>query len=222
MSRKEAELELLHFIDRIDPGSPNRDIYKKRLSEMNDEQFEQFIEDLDSGAKKLYFFKPNLIGQPITQKHLLQIGDELGHSFFEYVWLTDKETGQVVRSRDKHLILLTFVRRQAQMLYEKMSVPEHNRSVDERTGQPAGASASARISWPELHVNAGKGGLDNMILELIKFRGGDTRAFNRMNKAITETGEAPLEHIAATERTNVQSLETVSTYLKAMHLQNEL
>jgi hypothetical protein len=113
------------------------------------------------------------------------------------------------------------LRRQAQMLYEKMSIPENNRVVDERSGQATGPSKGASLSYPELQVNAAKG-LDNMILELIKFRGGDVKAYNAMNRSILDTGEASLNEIAAKEKTTVKSVQTLGVYLKAMMLDSNL
>jgi len=63
--------------------------------------------------------------------------------------------------------------------------------------------------------------MDRVIEELIKTRGGDEVAFNKMNKDIIDTGRASLDDIATLGST-VKSTETLSTLLKGMHLQNAL
>lgn len=221
--RRLATRELLYFIDRFLPGSDNRKIYEKRLKAMTDDEFESFISRLESEEEILALFVPNLSEHSISIANNLNIAKELGHDFFHHLYLTDAQTGQVVKTPAKHMVIDLPVRRQAQMLYKKMSIPEHNQAVDERSGQPSasGGSKGARMSYPELQVNAAKG-LDKSIVELIKFRGGDVKAFNAMNRSIMETGEASLDEITAREPTTVKSRQTLNVYLKAMHLDNNL
>jgi len=154
-------------------------------------------------------------------KRNFEIAKDLDHEFFQHLWLTDPQTGQVVKTPTKHLVLILPLRRQAQMLYKKVSIPEHNQAVDERSGQPTMPSKGASISYPELQVNAAKG-LDKMVLELIKYRGGDTRSFNAMNRSILETGEASLDEIDAQDPSTVKSTQTLDVMLKAMHLNSNL
>ena len=64
-------------------------------------------------------------------------------------------------------------------------------------------------------------GLDRTIEELMKYRGGDEKGFNAMNKSIINRGGVSLDAIAPYAG-RVKSTETVSSYLKAMHLDNNL
>ncbi len=219
--REKATQELLYFIDRFAPGSENRAIYEKRLNAMSNREFEAFIERLESGSETLSLFIPNLSEHKLDINRNFEIAEELGHEFYQHLYLTDPQTGQVVKTPVKHLVLMLPLRRQAQMLYKKISIPENNRAVDDRSGQPTGPSKGASISYPELQVNAAKG-LDNMVLELIKYRGGDTRSFNAMNRSIMETGEASMNEIDSEGDTTVKSTQTLDVMLKAMHLNSNL
>lgn len=220
-NREKATKELLYFIDRFAPGSDNRGIYETRINAMSDRQFDAFMQRLASGEQVLAIFIANLHEHRLDLKRNLEIAEELDYDFFQYLNLTDPATGQVMRTQVKHMVIDLPLRRQAQMLYKKMSVPENNQVVDERSGQATGDSKGASVSYPELQVNAAKG-LDNMVLELIKFRGGDVKAFNAMNRSILETGEASLEDINARGATSVKASQTLSILLKSMHLQNNL
>jgi hypothetical protein len=221
MSRALAEKELLYFIDRFAPGSPNKAMYQRLMGEMSDTQFAEWCDKLASGAETLALYIPNLNEHKLSMERNFEIAEELDYDFFHHLHLTDPHTGQITRTEAKHLVLLLPFRRQAQMLYKKMSIPETNQSVDDRSGQATGASKGSRLSYPELQVNAAKG-LDSAVLELIKFRGGDEKAYNAMNRSILETGEASLEAIAATTPSKVKASSTLATFLTSMHLKNNL
>lgn len=220
-NRKLATQELLYFIDRIVPGSPNRQIYETRLKAMSDAEFEAFMTRLEREEQTLALFVANLSEHQVSIERNLEVAKELGHEFWQHLYLTDPETSQVVKTPVKHLVMHLPLRRQVQTLESKSSIPENNQVVDERSGQPTGPSKGARMSYPELQVNAAKG-LDNMVLELIKFRGGDVKAYNAMNRSILDTGDASLEEISARVPSKVKATQTLSVLLKAMHIQNNL
>lgn len=221
MSNRElATKELLYFIDQFAPGSPNRDIYEKRLEAMSNKQFDTFMKKLESGEEILALWIANLDKHRIDLKRNLKIAKQLDYDFWQHLTLTDPETGQVYTTKAKHMVVDLPLRRQVQMLYKKMSVPEDNKKVDERTGQPTGESKGASLSYPELQVNAAKG-LDAMITELIKFRGGDVKAFNAMNRSIMQTGSVDLKSLENIP-TKVKATETLSVMLKSMMIDNNL
>lgn len=63
--------------------------------------------------------------------------------------------------------------------------------------------------------------LDEPIVELMKFRGGDIKGFEMMSAEIAKTGMASQEPLLKMG-TVVKSTETLSSYLTAMHLSNTL
>lgn len=221
LNRAAFERELLFFIDQFIPGSQNRAIYEERLKKTTDAELEVWVQNLAEGKEIIALFAPNLTEFKIDTERNQKICKALGYDLFQHLYLTDPQTGVVYKTNAKHMTGLVPFRRQVQMLYKKMSIPEGDDVVDERSGQATGVSKGARLSYPEIQVNAAKG-LDNMVLELIKYRGGDEKAYNAMNRSIYATGEASLEEISARGPTSVKAAQTLSVFLKTMHLGNNL
>jgi hypothetical protein len=218
--RKIVEKEILYFIDKFLPGSDNIKIYQELFERMDDQAFDAWIDTLDKG-EILALHAPNFAEQTLSIERNYGIAKELGYELFQHLILTDPQTGQEVQTANKHLVGLVPIRRQVQMLVKKASVPGSNHVVDERSGQATGDSKGSRFSAPELQVNASKG-LNHMVLELMKFRGGDEKAYAAMNRSIVETGEASLDSIMAETPSQVKSNLTMSIYLKAQHLDNNI
>ncbi len=221
MSNRKAATEfILKYIEKLLPGSENTAVYEKTLNEMSDSEFKRFIDDLESGETTLSLVCPNLGKQKLSVKRNLALGKELGLEFFQRLWLTNHVTGVTYLTPLKYLVVDLPVRRQAQLLVKKISIPEDNRHVDDLTGQATGASKGSKLSFPELQMLHAQG-MDASIEELIKFRGGDARAFNAMNRQIIETGDVSLDSIRGAG-TKVKATDTLSTYLTAMHIGNNL
>lgn len=219
-NRKAATAMILKYIEQILPGSPNTAFYAKRLPEMTDKEFDQFMKNLEDGSEILTIKTPNLSKQKLSLDRNLAIAKELGHEFFQYLILTDPTTGEVYRTPVKYLVIDVPLRRQVQLLQSKATIPENNKHVDELSGQSTGPSKGSKISFPELQVLFAQG-LDSTITELIKFRGGDAKAFNAMNRAIIENGGVSIDYLSQFN-TKVKSVTTLSTLLKTIHLDNTL
>lgn len=219
-NRKAATEMILRYIEKILPGSPNTAFYVKRLAEMSDAEFDRFMRNLEDGSEILSIRTANLSKYKLSLDRNLAIAKELGHDFFQYLILTDPTTGEVYRTPVKYLVIDVPLRRQVQLLQSKATIPENNKHIDELSGQSTGPSKGSKISFPELQVLFAQG-LDATITELIKFRGGDAKAFNAMNRAIIENGGVSIEYLAQFG-TKVKSVTTLSTLLKTIHLDNTL
>ena len=219
-ARKETQDFILEYIDKIMPGSPNTQMWVDTFDRMSDTDFEAFIDRLESGEEIISIYMSNHGEHRIDVQRNIEIAAELGFEFYEHLILTDPSTGVTFKTPLKYPVLMLPGRRQIQMLTEKFSVPETNRVTDDLTDQPTGDSKSSSISFNELQILYGQGQI-NSILELIKFRGGDTKAFNYMNREIIATGEFSQESIPA-NATKVKANEVLSTKLTAMHLRNDL
>lgn len=221
MSRKAAEKDALYFIDMFLPGSENKKILADMFKRMSDQEFAEWIDNLESGKEYVNLFAPNLAKVTLSIERNYKVAEALGFELFQQLRLTDQSTGQVYLTPNKHLIGMLPLRRQVQMLAKKRSIPGSSHVVDERSGQASGDSKGSRLSGPEIQVNVSKG-LNQSVLELVKFRGGDAEAYNQMNRQIMETGEASLSSIMAENPSNVKSNKTLSVYLSAMMLRNNL
>lgn len=218
--RAEAEAFILTNINKIIPGGGNKEIYEKLFASMNDEQFEEFITGLEQGTIRLAIIAPNMTKNALSVKRNLDLAKELGHEFFEQVWMDGKAGSPPYLSQQKYLVVDLPFRRQAQLLVTKISIPEDNRSVDNLTGQPTGPSKGSKISYPEVQILAAMS-LDSTLTELLKYRGGDQAGFNAMNDAIGRTGavsQKAIENVGG----KVKATQALSTYLTAMHLSNTL
>lgn len=217
-NRKAATEEIVKYVDKILPGGGNGETYRRQLDALTNAQFEAYMRKLQSGEEVLSITIPNFSKTKLTTKRNLAVAKELGHNFFERLWLTDPHTDTTYLTPIPYLVVDLPLRRQAQSLNKKMSVPQNNDQVDELTGQRTGPKGS-KLSFPELQALYAQG-LDRTIEELIKFRGGDEEAYRYMNREMIEKGSVSLD--ALQSQTKVKSTTTLSTLLKCMHLDNNL
>lgn len=219
-NRKKAEEELIRGIEAILPGGGNDKIYQALFAEMSDKQFEDFIKGLDNGSIIPAIIAPNHAKVKLNTKRNLELAKKWGHNFFERLWFHHNDDRPPYLSNEKYLVIDLPLRRQAQLLTKKISIPEDNKSIDDFTGQPTGKSKGSRLSFPEIQLMA-SWKLDHSIQELIKLRGGDTAGFNAMNTMASRYGsisQKAVEPFAG----RVKSTETLHTLLTCMHYKSTL
>lgn len=220
--RQETEAFIITYIDKLLPNSANGEIYRNLFSSMNDQEFDLWIKAIGEGSASLCIiapgFDPKLPKLEVSRN--FEIAKELGHNFFERLWIDEGNEVPAYLTNHPYLVMKLPLRRQAQMLKEKESIPENYNTIDDLTGQPTGPSKGSSISYPEIQILAAQG-LDQNITEQIKYRGGDEVGFSIMNKTISQTGEVSLETLNQLG-TEVKSTETLSTILTCMHLENTL
>ena len=219
-NRKEAERFIIMYIGKLDTSGLNAEVYKKRFKEMTDKEFKSLMEEIKNDNFTLPIFAPNQSKVKLTTDKALSVAKELGHSFFERLRLTDPSTGETYLTNIEYLVIDLPVRRQSQLLSKKIKIPKSNKTIDSLTDQATGPSKGASLSFPELQVLVGKE-MNSTIEELIKVRGGDTKAYQQFNQSIIKTGSASLENVKALE-TRAKSVDTLSIILKGMHLDNNL
>lgn len=220
-NRKAAEAELINVLESILPGSPNTGIYQEIMKVMPDDEFKVFVDDLVSGKRPLSIIAPEGGTPSLSVERNLDTGEKWGHEFYERVWMDPQNGSPEYLSNDKYLVVDMPLKRQAQFLIKKISIPEDNRSIDTLTGQPTGKSKGSKISWPELQILASLGEFDQTIKEFFNMRGGDLVSFNAMNHMIATTGGVSINAIS-TLGGKVKSVQSLSTLLTGMHLQNNI
>lgn len=219
-NRKAAEAVILKYVDKLLPGSENTRLYKDLFAGMSDKQFDEWMGKLEAGEIRLAIIAPNLNEPKLEIERNLALAQELGHQFFERIWIDGSNEVPPYLSPIPYLIVDLPLRRQAQLLVKKRAIPEDTRSVDDFTGQPTGKSKGSKISYPEMQILMALD-LPASLTEWLKFRGGDVKGFDAMNRAISETGGGSLNAIAALG-TKVKSTQTLSTFLTCAHLENTL
>ena len=98
--------------------------------------------------------------------------------------------------------------------------PDHNKSIDAVSGQVTGESKGAKISYPELQICAAMG-MDNSMIELMKYRGGDAKGGMALNAMLNKYGAANLNTLS-NYASGVGSTNTLKTFLTAAHLKSTL
>lgn len=219
-NRKAAEEFIIKYIGKITPNTENANIYKSIFAVMSDVDFKKFIDDIKTGKRFLSVIMPNFAKNQISVENNLKIADELGHDFFQRIWIEGNEDTPTYLTPNKYMIVDLPVRRASQLLIKKISIPKHNKVIDSLTGQPTGESKGAKISYPELQICAAMG-LDNCMIELMKYRGGDARGGAALNAMISSYGRADLDTLS-NYASGVESTNTLKTFLSAMHLKSTL
>lgn len=207
-------------IDKILPDGFNKKRILDFLNQKTDKEFEEYLINLKSGKERLTIIAPNGREIKLDLERNFKVAKEYNIDFFKRIWFDTPDGKGRYLSEDKYMVVKLPVRRQAQLLVKKISIPEDNKSIDALTGQPAGKSKGSRISYPEVQMLAAMG-LNNTLSEFMKYRGGDIKGFNAMNTMIQRTGGVSLRAIEPYAG-KVKSTETLSSYLTAMHLQNNL
>lgn len=228
-SRQEVTKFIVDSIAGIIPGDNfNADLTKQRLDAMSDAEFDQYIRSLARPANDedlvhqeiLPFVSPNLKDPRVTMDNLMKVADGIGYQFFEQLWLTDPHTGMTYLTPQKYLTLHMTIRRQAQMLTKKSSIPADARHVDEMSGQVTGKSKGSKISFPELQAQLSHG-LEHTLIEEIKVRGGDRVAQGEFERQLIEHGEVSIEDVTESGSLT-QSTSTVAILYRGMMIDNNL
>ena len=218
--RVAAEAYILKYIDLIDSSGKNVELYKIKFKAMSDDDFDRMIQGIEDGSVNLCIIAPNFSEVKLSVENNLRIGKELNYKFFQHVRIPARDGLPAYTTPIPYLILDLPVRRQAQLLEKKISIPENNLSVDNLTGQPTGKSKGSKISYPEVQVLAAMG-MEHSLTEFLKYRGGDEKGFIAMNTAISRTGgfsQKAIEPFAS----GVKATQVLQSYLAAMMIKSNL
>lgn len=219
-NRKEVTKFICDAIDKILPDGFNRKLTEDFLNKMTDSEFGEYMKSLGDESKTLSLIAPNGAKVKLELARNLQVAKEYNIPIWQRIWLRTPDGKGKYLSQDEYMIVRLPVRRQSQILTKKISIPKDNLTVDALTGQATGSSKGSKISYPEVQMLAAMG-LNDTLLELIKYRGGDSKGFNFMNSSIASQGGVSLRSLE-TIPTEVQSTKSLSIYLTGMHLGNSL
>ena len=219
-NRKKTQEFLLQYILKISQDPQNHQRYKKLFEAMSDKEFDQYMKDMRDGKKFTVVIAPNFAKDRPTVENNLEVATELGHNFFQKLWIEGKEDTPTYLTPIPFLVVDIPVRRAAQSLQKKISVPDNMKVIDTLTGQPTGASQGAKISYPELQVCVAMG-LDKSMLELMKYRGGDVKGYAALRAFTSNYGQASLNNLKVFS-SGVESKRLVNSYLTAAMLRSNL
>lgn len=209
---------ILEGIEAIIPNSPNTEMYKTMLENMTDDEIDQFVMDLKERKKRLSIIVPNNAKYKLNVQRNLDLAKKWGHAFYERIYMNPGNGLPKYLTPKKYLVMMLPLKRQAQHLVKKISIPEDNKVIDDLSGQPTGPSKGSKISYPETQILTALN-LDKTLLEFLKYRGGDIKGFDAMNTSISRTGGVSLKSIEKLG-TKPKSTITLATLLTGMHLEN--
>lgn len=220
-NRKAAEALILKWVSKIDPTGTNSKMYKDEIfPAMNNEDFDNWMKAIEAGTDYIFINVPNLTGKGVSVANNLKVAKEMGVNLFQKIELTDPVTGKRYMGVRDYLIIHLPVKRQIQMITNKMSIQDADVKYDDLSGQVAGSTKGASMSFPETLVLYSQG-LDNTLEEFLKVRGGDQMAGRVVNETVINQGNGSIKMIEDLP-SRAKSSTTLSTIMKAMHLDNNL
>ena len=218
--RKSATEYILNNLEAILPGNSDTPRYKTFLEGMTDKAFEEYMHSLQTGERYVTLTAPNFGKVNLDLERNKKLADRLGVKLFHKLWIEGDENTPTYLTPLEYLVIKLPIRVASQRLAKKMSIPKTQRVINTLTGQPTGDSKGASISHPELRVCAAMG-LENSMIELLKYRGGDIRGGAAMNASLMRTGRASLKTLAHFA-SGVESTSTLKTMLTSAMLKNTL
>jgi hypothetical protein len=219
-NRKQTEKEIMDLMDMLDPSGFNRKKYEQIFKDMSDRDFKEYMTKISKGEATLVFFAPLDKEPKLTTRKLLDIGKKLDIPFFERLIVSGEKGAPDYETEIEYLVIDLPIKRQSQNLVKKISVPDHNKSIDQLVYQPTGESKGAKVSYPELQILVSMG-LEHSIDELIRFRGGDKTGWMAYNSMFMRFGTANLKTLNHYS-TGTESTKTLKAYLRAMHVSDTI
>lgn len=220
-NRKAAEAEALAWVRDVDLSGKTVKWYQERFAQMTDTQFEKWIDDLENGRDYLCIISDNMNGNNVSVENNLKVAEKRGVPMFERIWLVDPKSGFRYLSNVPYPIGYLPIKRQIESIENKRSIPKiSSKKKDDLTGQVSGEAAAMALSQPETQILYAMG-LEAVIVESLKYRGGDIKGGEEFDRSLLETGEVSINNLLQTD-TKVKSSETLKAFLTGMNYDNNL
>lgn len=227
--KREAVIDfIVSKLDSIVPGDKtNGELVRKRLEALTEKEFSLFMEGLkpkdqlseEEARSVIPFYLPNLSKNRIDLKRMFKLVEDLNRSFKHRLWMTDPKTGVKYLTPHEYICMDIPVRRQAQTGFKKRSIPDSKQQIDDLTGQSTAMSKGSRISSPELKFLDSRN-LQAVQTEFVHVRGGNVNAYREFKRRLMQDGQVTLEELQGFGP--VKSAETLSAFLNAQHLGNNI
>ena len=217
--RQKIQDHILKVYSTMEPGNYNHDRIKSMFDKMSDQEFDKWMNDLKEQKTKLTFFAPNMKIVLKTQD-LLDAAKLTNSIIFDKLWMVDQVTGQEYLTNYEYIILRVPIRRTRQFLMHKLAVADSDKRIDNLTGQVVKPDKASSMSFVEAQLLYARGGLDDVLVEFMKVRGGDIHAYANFKQQLEENGSIYLESLD--NNTVVRSTVVLSTILKCMLIDNNL
>ena len=216
-TRQKYQQEIMKFLKELDSSGYNCEMYEKIFENMSDREFDEYMKGVADETKAFIIFAPLYKSSAITTENNIKLAEKYKLPLFERIEVTNNPNMPDYVSHQDYLLLDLPVKRQAQNIVTKSSIPDNNRTIDYMTYQPTGDSKGSKLSMPELNSLIAMG-LHNSVEELSRYRGGDRGGFRAYNASINQLGSVRLSSIAP-YLTGVESTKAIRGILMGMHLE---
>lgn len=216
--RAKIEARICQVLDIMDPSGDNSKRMKEMFSKMSLSGFDKFMRFVRDGQYQINLVMPN-VSKPVKIENFLAAAKEVGLNLQQRLWMTDEITGKKYLTNESYLILNLPIRRTQQEWDKKLSVPSRDKKVDHLTGQVVGEDDAAALSAPEIQA-LGTRGLDKVLMELVRVRGGDVTAYGDFKRQQQETGEVSLSSL--NPNTRARSADVAKVLMYGMMLDSNL
>lgn len=203
-----------------EPLGYNAKIWKKKLTDCTDEEFDYFMSCIRDGSDCLHMDVPNLAHPPLQYEDIEKAADSVNTSFYHHLKIKDHLTGIEFITPEKYMVIQQCQRRQQQTIYAKLSVPTSDKKIDGFTGQVTGDDRAASLTNPEAQAIQSQGNTETL-KELLVSRGGNISAYVALKQAIEETGSGSLQDTIDPDSV-ARSTIVLDTYLLSMGYQTNL
>lgn len=219
-NRKAFEDFVIDKLGRTTKGKGNAKIYRKLFDQMNNAEFEKFIEYLENGGELAIFTNDYLPGESLEYNNLLKLCTNNGIAIETRLVIEDEVTGITSLSPYKAMVGRVECRKQRQMLAVKFSHSKDDSEVDALTGQATGESRATSLGYPELNTLRSLG-LHIMANELYNVKGGDEEAFKTYKNDLLTTGKSNTNSSLSKGKV-AKALDLAHYLLRARMLDNNL
>jgi len=215
-NRKKTQEYILTYIDKIAPGGKNKELYVNLFKSMSDSEFDMFMSNIRDKKVTLSIIVPHDSSVKVSVANNFKIGKQLGYSFFQRIRISDPITNEVYLTPNKYLIYRLPVKRTSQLLTKGISIPKDGKRIDMLTGQVAASSRAVKLTMPETQMLVGMG-LNDTLVELLKYRGGDLGSKNAMVNILYNQGNVDAKTLDEFS-TGVEGTKTLRNYFLGAHI----
>ena len=221
-NRKQIEQLVYDFYDALDPSGSNTDKYKSIFSSLNDKEFEKYMKDFLSKEDENFILDIVDFEHEMKMEYTEKAAKLLGIELFEYVYLPhlNRNKTNPIRTSEKCLVGYFNTKRTQQFLHKKNALSNSNEHINVLTGQVTRDDKNARDSDIEASMLVSIGA-DKILEEFHGFRADDHVMKRQARKDISTKGYIVLDELE-NNPVNKVTLNTVSTYLLAMGISNDL
>lgn len=215
--RKKVEDHIINNIKDIDPTGKNTKRYKDFFQSLSDKEFDEWMKNIRDKKEVLTYYNAPL-DKSVKVEQLLAVAKRLNIELYTRLKLWDTVTQSYYLTPHKYIVLRLPVRRMSQFVDHKLSVPEGDSKIDLLTGQVIKPDKGSSLSQVEVQALYARG-LENTILELIKYRGGDVVAFGDYKRELEETGKTS---IGKDTGSVVRSAVILQVLLSGLHISSNV